>query len=649
LHKLFDRQLKKATNAASEVDLAALEKLVVSAYEEAEQDRARTDRSIELMVGELTDFQAGLEAEIAKRTAQLRNSQKKLRTQNTRFLTALENMSQGLAMFDQRQRLVICNQQYLEMYNLPRRFGRAGTPIIKILEARVAADTSAGDDPAAYVREHLSIIESGQGATSTQRLNNGRVVTISHRPMPDGGWVTTHKDITELHNMQAELRHQAYHDALTDLPNRNLFYQRLGLAFETLRGAESFAVLCLDLDGFKAINDSMGHSNGDKLLRQVAARLRSCAGDFNLVGRMGGDEFAILHSGGSAESAAELARSVIEAIKQPFEADDHVVSIAISIGIAMAPRDGRSTDKLLKSGDLALYSLKKERRGGFRFFEPSMDKAVSELRRMEQDLRRALANGEFELHYQPIVNLKSQTIAGFEALLRWNHPHDGLIPPGDFIPLAEELGLIAPIGEWVIREAFTEAARWPADLRVAVNVSSVQFGRGNLAGVVMNALATSGLAHDRVEIEITETLFLENSQANLDILHQLHGLGLKVALDDFGTGYSALSYLLAFPFDKIKIDGSFVRALDNAAGAQIILRSVADIGERMGMTTTAEGIETPEQLRNVYALGYTEAQGFLISQPMRRDAVRRLLQLAYDAVPEAPLQKNRNTAWGAAS
>ena len=307
--------------------------------------------------------------------------------------------------------------------------------------------------------------------------------------------------------------------------------------------------------------------------------------------------------------------------------------VGVSIGVAMAPRDGQSADKLLRNGDLALYSIKRGRRGGYRFFEPDLQRTLSESSRIERDLRRALANGEFELFYQPILNLASQTIVGYEALLRWRHPTEGIIPPAEFIPLAEELGLIVPIGEWVIRQAFAEAAGWPAAMHVAVNVSSVQFGRGDLVGVVMDALRASGLAADRVEIEITETLFLENSQQNLDTLHRLHALGLKVALDDFGTGYSALSYLLAFPFDKIKLDGSFVSALDNRQGAQIIMRSVADIGQRMGMVTTAEGVETPEQLNNVQLLGYTEAQGFLISEPMSRDAMRQLLHLAVDPAP----------------
>jgi diguanylate cyclase (GGDEF)-like protein len=644
LRKLFDRQLEKSTDAAGELDLAALERLVTAAYDEAELDRARTDRSIELMVGELTAFQVGLEAEIDKRTAQLKKSKQKLRIQNDRFLTALENMSQGLAMFDGHQRLVICNHQYLEIYDLPRHLGRAGTHLLTILRARIAAGTSAGDDPAAYLRERLSTAATGISSSATHHLKNGRVLSVTHKAMADGGWVTMHKDITELHNMQAELAHQAYHDSLTGLPNRSLLYQRLGQAFETLQPDGSFAVLCLDLDGFKAINDSMGHASGDKLLKQVAARLNECVGGSGVVGRMGGDEFAVLHPGGTPDSALALAKSILDEIRRPFDIDDHAVLVGVSVGIAMAPRDGQSADNLLKSGDLALYSIKRGRRGGYSFFEADLAKTLSHRGRMEHDLRRALANGEFELFYQPILNLATQTIAGFEALLRWQHPTDGMILPADFIPLAEELGLIVPIGEWVIREAFIEAASWPASLRVAVNVSSVQFDRGNLVHVVMNALAATGLARDRVEIEITETLFLKDSQTNLDILHELHALGVKVALDDFGTGYSALSYLLAFPFDKLKIDGSFVRALDNAAGAQIILRSVADIGQRMGMLTTAEGIESPEQLRDVQAMGYTEAQGFLISKPLHREALHELLHLAFGEMPEQALELEQRAA-----
>ena len=334
--------------------------------------------------------------------------------------------------------------------------------------------------------------------------------------------------------------------------------------------------------------------------------------------------------------AAAVARAIQESFAEPFLINGQSISLAASIGAAIAPEDGDSIDRLLTSADLALYAAKNDRRGTTRFFEPAFDHAVRDRQQLEMDLRHALELSEFELHYQPILDLRTRTFTGFEALLRWRHPTRGLVPPGEFIPVAEEMGLIAPIGEWVIREAFAEAARWPLAYRIAVNVSSSQFRRGNLVGVIMNTLANTGLAHDRVEIEITESLFLENDEANLEVLRQLHTLGLKVAMDDFGTGYSALSYLLAFPFDKIKIDGSFVRALDNAAAAHAIVRSVAEIGNRLGMTVTAEGVETAEQLRNVNALGYSEAQGFLISRPMTREAVGRLLAADYDRMPEAP-------------
>ncbi len=317
--------------------------------------------------------------------------------------------------------------------------------------------------------------------------------------------------------------------------------------------------------------------------------------------------------------------------------DGQRVDIGFSVGVAVAPGDGATTDALLKNADLALYAAKSDRRGSYRFFEPAMDKALRDRRRLERDLALALERGEFELYYQPILNLKRQAFSGFEALLRWHHAEDGMISPAKFIPVAEETGLIVPIGEWVLREAIAEAATWPRDLRVAINVSSVQFQRGNVVPTIMNALGSARIAPERVEIEITESVFFENSAPNLDALRQLHALGLKIALDDFGTGFSALSYLLSYPFDKIKIDGSFVRALDTAGGAHAIVQAIAEIGHRMGITTTAEGVETAEQLRNVYAAGYTEAQGYLIARPMPAEQVRRMLGDRDDAMPLAPL------------
>ena len=622
MRKLFERQLEKARTPEGEVDLAVLEQLVTAAYLEAEQDRARTDRSIELMVGELGAFQAGLEAEIDTRTSQLRRSQEQLRKQNGLFAAALENMSQGIAMFDRNRRLLVCNRQFLEMYDVPQKFGRRGTTLAAILKARIASQ-SAPEEAASYLKERLEAAESGQAASVTHQLQNGRVFLVSHRPMPDGGWVTTHRDITDLHAMEAELTHQAFHDSLTELPNRHMILQRIRSAFDS--HGQGFSVLCLDLDGFKSVNDTMGHSAGDKLLRQLAARLRDALGENGMVGRMGGDEFAVILTGGGADAAMALAGRLREVVERPFQIDEKAVTIATSIGVATAPADGSTPDQLLRAADLALYAAKRNGRGSIRRFEPELAQAEVDRHELERDLHRALENGEFELEYQPIVDLRTQRCSGFEALLRWHHPARGSVPPAEFVPLAEELGLIVPIGEWVLREALAEAASWAEPLRIAVNVSSAQFRHGNLVTTIIHALAASGIAHERVEVEITESVFLQNSEANLEALRQLHAIGIRIALDDFGTGYSALSYLLSFPFDKIKIDGTFVRALSHAGVAHTIVRSVAEIGHHMGLTTTAEGVETAEQLRNVHALGYTEAQGFVIARPMSARAVRRML------------------------
>lgn len=562
----------------------------------------------------------------------------KLHAQELRLHAILENLAHGISLYDRHGRLVLCNRQFLDIYRLPPALGKRGTSFRQILEARVAGNTHVGDDPEDYVADRLGAVREQRTLGAIHRLNSGQVVSMTHQPMDDGGWVSTHKDVTELHNMQAELTHLAYHDALTGLPNRTLFYRRIGTAFENL-DATGFAVLCLDLDGFKPINDTLGHAAGDTLLRQFAARLGSCLGPMDSAARMGGDEFAVLHRGGTVDSASELAQRILDATFAPYDLDGQVLTIAVGIGIAIAGGDGADTDQLLHNADVALYAAKRDGRGSIRCFEPELNRITVDRRRMEVDLKRALEFGEFELHFQPILNLQKRAFSGFEALLRWRHPERGLVPPCDFIPVAEDTGLIVPIGDWVIREALTEAARWPDGLKIAVNVSSVQLIRGSLITTLVQALATSGIAHERVELEITESVFLENSEQSLDALRQLRALGVRIALDDFGTGFSALGYLLAFPFDKIKIDGTFVRALDSTEGAKTIVGAVADIGARLDMETTAEGIETPEQLKGVHAAGYTEAQGYLISRPMPREAVRRLFVEPFDEMPEAPLEQ----------
>jgi diguanylate cyclase (GGDEF)-like protein len=434
--------------------------------------------------------------------------------------------------------------------------------------------------------------------------------------MSGGGWVSTHEDITERRQAEAKISHMALHDALTNLPNRLLFRQEIENRLAHLGRERKFAVLCLDLDQFKNVNDTLGHPFGDKLLCQVAERLRGCLRHGDIVARLGGDEFAILQDSLSQPGdTTSLLERIIEVGGAPFDLDGHQVVIGVSIGVAVAPADAADPDQLLKNADMALYRAKVEGRGIYRFFEPEMDARMQARRALELDLRKAIVKGEFELYYQPLVDLASEQISGFEALIRWNHPRHGLMLPADFIPLAEETALIVPIGEWVLRQACAEAAKWPSAVRVAVNLSSVQIRSRGLSQTVSNALACSGLASDRLQLEITESVLLLDSESTLDTLHELRALGVRISMDDFGTGYSSLSYLRSFPFDKIKIDRSFVHGLSSNKESRAIIRAVVGLGSSLGMSTTAEGVETQEELDHMRREGCTEAQGYFFSKP----------------------------------
>jgi len=424
-------------------------------------------------------------------------------------------------------------------------------------------------------------------------------------------------DVTERKQAEARIAYLAHHDALTDLPNRVQFHERLNeLLARVRRHGENLAVHCLDLDYFKGVNDTLGHPIGDELLKAVAQRLGKSLRDSDMVARLGGDEFAVVQFpvGGPNEASA-LANTLIEVVSRPYEVYGHEFVVGASIGIALAPGDGSKADGLLRNADMALYRAKAEGRGTAHFFEPEMDRRIQARRALELDLRKAFANGEFELFYQPLINLNTNAISGFEALLRWRHPERGMVGPGEFIPLAEEIGLIVPLGEWVLRQACTEAVQWPGELKVAVNLSSAQFRSRGVIKAVLTALAYSRLAPNRLELEITESVLLGETDANLETLHQLRGLGVGISMDDFGTGYSSLSYLRCFPFDKIKIDRSFVRELSERPDCVAIIRAVAGLGLSLGIATTAEGIETVEQLERVRAEGCTEVQGYLFSPP----------------------------------
>jgi diguanylate cyclase (GGDEF)-like protein/PAS domain S-box-containing protein len=556
---------------------------------------------------------------------ELKRREEELNAQKRQFEMALTSITHGLCVFDADERLVMCNEPYLRMYGLSRDRVYPGIKVQEILRQRTANGIYSGGSPDDYLRERVAIMAAGEPTVNVHHLSDGRIVEVNHHPIPGGGSVATHNDITERRRIEARLEHLARHDPLTGLPNRVLLREYLEQALNrTHVSAEAVAVLWLDLDHFKEVNDTFGHPTGDALLKEVAARLCASLQEKDLVARLGGDEFAIVQSIATPEDAAMLATTILSSISKPYDLDGHQVEIGISIGIAVSPHDGHDADQFLKSADLALYGAKTDGRGSYRFFEPVMNTLMHARRELEKDLRKALRNGEFEIEYQPVVDLGKDRVGGCEALLRWNHPERGRISPATFIPVAEATGLIVQIGEWVLRAACAEAASWPHDVRIAVNLSAIQLKSRGLMQAVMGALAASGLAPQRLELEITESVLLNDSEATRAILRQLHDLGVRIALDDFGTGYSSLSYLRSFPFDKIKIDRCFIADLSNDSHhARAILRAVVQLGNSLGMTTTAEGVETDEQLSIVREEGCTEVQGYIFSASKRAAELRR--------------------------
>ncbi|MGA2895129.1 MAG: EAL domain-containing protein [Xanthobacteraceae bacterium] len=616
MHKLLAQQFAKATGDDGSVDLDKLRALVTASYEHLERDRRRTDRSMSLMIEELDAVQRNLERTVVERTKELRAREAELQAQNMRFDAATSHMSQGLVMFDADSRLVICNQRFITMYRLEAEDIRPGHSLRYVIDRRIANGTFSGD-PEHFIGNIDATIKAGLQNTQFVELDDGRTIAVVRRPMPGGGWVATHEDVTERRLAEIKIAHMARHDALTDLPNRLLLRERLNEALAQVERGQRLAVLYLDLDQFKNVNDSLGHPTGDELLRAVAERLRGCVKDADTISRVGGDEFFIIQTGiNDATDAEHLARRIVEALRAPYELHGHLVMIDASIGIALAPTDGSDANELLKNADMALYGAKADGRGVYRFFEAHMDARMKERRALELALRRAFDNDEFELYYQPMLNLDKGDIRCCEALLRWHHPERGMVSPVEFIPVAEEIGLIVALGERVIRWACEEAAQWPGDICVAVNLSPTQLASKNLLPTVLGALAASRLAPHRLELEITEAVLMQNSEVTLHTLHQLRSLGIRISMDDFGTGYSSLSYLRSFPFDKIKIDRCFIKGLGDNSESDAIVQAVAGLADSLGMTTTAEGVETREQLDLVRSLGCTDVQGFYYSPPV---------------------------------
>jgi diguanylate cyclase (GGDEF)-like protein len=553
-----------------------------------------------------------------------RLTDQRLAAERRHLSTAVNNIPQGLVLYDASARIITCNKPYLDMFGLSPDVAKPGCTMQRLIAHRKETGSFDGDVDE-FCNAIIRTVRLGKATRQLTEAPGGRAIEIINRPLKGGGWVATIEDITERRRADEKIAHLAHFDGLTDLPNRLLFRTRLEQALQAIQPGQQLAVLYIDIDEFKSVNDALGHPIGDELLKGVANRLRVCLREADVAARLGGDEFAVIQM--AITDRAETTRLVDEihsAIRQPFECAGHLITTDASIGIALAPGDGVDLDQLLRNADLALYGAKGDGRRTHRFFEAGMDQRAKARRSLELELRQAISDGGLETHYQPVVTIEDGKISSCEALLRWRHPERGMISPAEFIPIAEDSGLINELGQWVLNAACAEAVHWPDHVRVAVNVSPVQFRSQTLALNVAAALAASGLPPSRLELEITEAVLIRDDAA-LDALHQLRKLGVRIALDDFGTGYSSLSYLQRFPFDKIKIDRSFIRDIAGPGASSSIVQAVVNIAAASDMMTTAEGVETEQQRNLLHILGCNEMQGYLFSPAVPAAEVRRLL------------------------
>ena len=528
--------------------------------------------------------------------SQASDHRSELVVQHAKLEAALENMNQGLCLFDRHDRLVIANRRFAELFGAPEPGASAA-----------AVSSSSG------LVGLMKLSQAGAAAVYSGTLPDGRNIAVTQRPVQGGGWVATYEDVSERRAAETKLAHMARHDSLTGLANRAVLQEHVTHA--QTQPDNTVAMLCLNLDRFKAINDALGHAAGDSLLRTVAQRLREGTQGTDLVVRLGGDEFAIVCCAATQPTATALAHRLIDALSQPIDIDQQQVVIGASIGVVLSTAASDTAETLLRSADIALYRAKADGRGAVCLFEIEMDVLAQARRTLEIELRSALALQQFELFYQPLVNAGRGSIEGFEALLRWRHPDRGLISPAVFIPVAEEIGLIGPLGEWVISRACHEAATWPGSVKVAVNLSPAQFRHRSMTEHVQAALELSGLPAGRLELEITESVLLQDDADVMRTLFALRALGVRISMDDFGTGYSSLSYLRRFPFDKIKIDQSFVQGMAKHDDCRAIVRAVIGLGQSLKIAVNAEGVETAEQWEALRAEGCNQVQGYLFSKP----------------------------------
>jgi diguanylate cyclase (GGDEF)-like protein/PAS domain S-box-containing protein len=549
-----------------------------------------------------------------RRQKALDAAQRELRDSVSKFEDALRNLPQGLSMFDGQDRLVAFNRQWLDAYRLSPDDVRIGMNFREVFASQEAVR-----DLDAYLADLKERLARSEHTSNTVQFPDGRVIYISYGRRESGGWVATHEDITERKASEDRIERLAHYDSLTGLANRNLFKGSLDEALDKYFLHQTpFAVLLLDLDKFKSVNDAFGHQCGDALLKQVAARIKAQVRIVDTAARIGGDEFALIVVPGLSavqDDAATLAARLVQSIAEPYEIDGHPVVIGCSIGVALVPAHGTRTDEIFRNADLALYKSKNDGRNRFNLYSPELKAEADQRDILEIELREAIWREEIEVFYQPVFELSTGRAISVEALARWRHKTRGLIPPAEFIPLAEEGGLIVELGNLMLAKACRHAVMLPDDIKVAVNLSALQFAGGNLVDSVMLALAESGLAETRLELEITETVFLADSQENLKTLERLKRLGVSIALDDFGVGYSSLSYLTAFPFDKVKIDKSFIDRIGRAETVAV-LGSIVQLAKTLNLSLVAEGVETCEQVEKIRSLGMALCQGNFFSEPV---------------------------------
>ncbi|WP_020085544.1 putative bifunctional diguanylate cyclase/phosphodiesterase [Hyphomicrobium zavarzinii] len=592
------------------------------------------------------DANVAHDAGVAADTLRLIEHTKKLSQLNSRFEVALNNMARGLSMFDADRRLIVCNGLYREIYDLPEELTVPGTPFSKIVAYHSAKEGSANsvDDlkrQQLWIEQHATELRHGKVFTHTQNLKNGRIILVTNQPLEDGGWVDIQEDVTEKTLAQERIAWLARHCPLTEIANRFHFREMLDEEIQRLKPNGSLAVHLIDLDYFKQVNDTLGHAAGDAVLKAVAKRLRTTVRDNDLVGRLGGDEFAIIQTDISGpEQAASLALRLVSVLNAPYRVLGANAGLGASIGVAICPDHGADPDTLLRRADMALYRVKTCGRGSSYIYHPEDEQLVNERIELQADLAEALKKRQLSLHYQPIVDVEAGTVTGCEALMRWQHPKLGMVPPSTFIPIAERSGLILAMGEWALHQACRDAAGWAPSIRVAVNISAVQFDHGDPAAVVEEALAASGLAADRLEVEITESTLLRCETKTLQNLERLRARGVRLVLDDFGTGFASLSYLRNFSFDKIKIDRSFVADMAERRDCMAIVGAVTGLAKTLGIGPVAEGIEDIEQLTGVSIAGCREMQGFYFSRPVPSADVEDAVAQCLTRISEASGKPN---------